>query len=379
MRSLEAHEAPPELQGTREEGVDPPGGTGLLREPAQSSADVGNLVYDTVLEWPAFDAWLARLEAAELVALDTETTSLDEMRAEIVGISFSVKPGEAAYVPAGAQLPRRARRSCRARRCWPGSSPGWRIRRRKSSASTSSTTAMCSPTTASRWPATCTTPCCRATCWRCTSRTAWPAWPSGTWGAAASTTRTCAARARTRSRSARSSIEKAAEYSCEDSDQTLDVHLALWPRIQADEKLRFIYQLEIDSSEALYRIERNGVLIDAPQLAAQSHELGKRIMALEQEAYAIAGQPFNLGSPKQIGDIFFNKLGLPVVKKTPSGVPSTDEEVLEKLAENYPLPAKILEHRGLSKLKGTYTDKLAPDGACRAPAACTPTTRRRWP
>ncbi|MBP6405574.1 MAG: DNA polymerase I, partial [Ramlibacter sp.] len=122
---------------------------------------------------------------------------------------------------------------------------------------------------------------------------------------------------------------------------------------------RFVYELEMASSETLYRIERNGVLIDAPTLAAQSHELGQRIMALEAQAHELAGQPFNLGSPKQIGEIFFTKLGLPVVKKTPSGAPSTDEEVLEKLAEDYPLPARILEHRSLSKLKGTYTDKLA--------------------
>jgi DNA polymerase-1 len=125
------------------------------------------------------------------------------------------------------------------------------------------------------------------------------------------------------------------------------------------DKLRAIYDLEIASSEVLYRIERNGVLIDAPTLAAQSHELGQRIVALESEAYAIAGQPFNLSSPKQLGEIFFDKLGLPVVKKTATGARSTDEEVLEKLAEDYPLPAKILEHRSLSKLKGTYTDKLA--------------------
>ena len=154
-------------------------------------------------------------------------------------------------------------------------------------------------------------------------------------------------------------IAKAAEYSCEDSDQTLDVHRVLWPQLQADDKLRFIYELEIASSEALYRIERNGVLIDAPTLAAQSHELGQRILQLENEAYDIAGQPFNLSSPKQLGEIFFDKLGLPVVKKTATGARSTDEEVLEKLAEDYPLPAKILEHRGLAKLKGTYTDKLA--------------------
>ena len=154
-------------------------------------------------------------------------------------------------------------------------------------------------------------------------------------------------------------IGKAAHYSCEDSDQTLDVHRVLWPQLEADDPLRGIYALEMASSEALYRIERNGVLIDAPTLAAQSHELGQRILQLETEAYEIAGQPFNLSSPKQLGEIFFDKLGMPVVKKTATGARSTDEEVLEKLAEDYPLPAKLLEHRSLSKLKGTYTDKLA--------------------
>ena len=154
-------------------------------------------------------------------------------------------------------------------------------------------------------------------------------------------------------------IARASEYACEDADMTMDVHLALWPHLQADEKLAFIYDLEIKSSEALFRVERNGVLIDGPKLAAQSHALGQRIVELENEAYAIAGQPFNLASPKQLGEIFFDKLGLPVVKKTATGARSTDEEVLEKLAQDYPLPAKILEHRSLCKLKGTYTDKLA--------------------
>jgi len=154
-------------------------------------------------------------------------------------------------------------------------------------------------------------------------------------------------------------IAQVTQYACEDADQCLDVHLALWPRIQAVPGLMRIYELEIESSEALFRIERNGVRIDAPTLSKQSHELGQRILALEAEAHALAGKPFNLASPKQIGDIFFNQLGLPVVKKTASGAPSTDEEVLEKLAADYPLPARILEHRGLAKLKSTYTDKLA--------------------
>ena len=154
-------------------------------------------------------------------------------------------------------------------------------------------------------------------------------------------------------------IEQVTQYACEDADQCLDVHGVLWPRIQAEAGLARIYALEVASSEGLYRIERNGVRIDAPTLASQSHALGQRILALESQAHTLAGKPFNLASPKQIGDIFFNQLGLPVVKKTASGAPSTDEEVLEKLAADYPLPACILEYRGLAKLKSTYTDKLA--------------------
>ena len=155
------------------------------------------------------------------------------------------------------------------------------------------------------------------------------------------------------------SLDKASRYACEDVDMTLGVHQALWPILKNDDPLKFIYDLEIQSSEALFRVERNGVLIDAPTLAKQSFELGQRLDQLEHEAHALAGSEFNLNSPKQIGEIFFERLGLPVIKKTAKGAASTDEEVLERLALDYPLPAKILEHRGLIKLKGTYTDKLA--------------------
>jgi DNA polymerase-1 len=116
--------------------------------------------------------------------------------------------------------------------------------------------------------------------------------------------------------------------------------------------------IEMPVAEVLGRIERHGVLIDSAVLARQSHELGERLLALEQQAHELAGQPFNLGSPKQIGEILFGKLGLPAKKKTASGAPSTSEDVLQELAADYPLPAKILEHRSLAKLKGTYTDKL---------------------
>ncbi|MFM8246815.1 MAG: DNA polymerase, partial [Burkholderiaceae bacterium] len=154
-------------------------------------------------------------------------------------------------------------------------------------------------------------------------------------------------------------VERAAEYAAEDADITLQLHQTLWPKIEKLDGLRFIYQrIELPTARVLQRIERNGVLIDTQRLQAQSHELGTKLLQLEQQAYELAGQPFNLNSPKQIGEIFFEKLKLPIVKKTAGGAPSTDEEVLQKLAEDYPLPKLLLEYRGLSKLKSTYTDKL---------------------
>ena len=154
-------------------------------------------------------------------------------------------------------------------------------------------------------------------------------------------------------------VTRAAEFACQEADLALHVHQALGPRIAREKGLADVYaRIEMPTSEVLGRIERTGVLIDSTLLAAQSQQLAERIVALEQEAYALAGQPFNLGSPKQIGEILFVKLGMPVKRKTASGAPSTDEDVLQELSADYPLPAKLLEHRSLSKLKGTYTDKL---------------------
>jgi DNA polymerase I len=154
-------------------------------------------------------------------------------------------------------------------------------------------------------------------------------------------------------------VAQATTYSGEDSEMCLQVHQTLWPQVAHVPGMHHVYaQIEMPVTHLLARIERHGVLIDPARLAAQSRELAERMLALEREAYELAGQPFNLGSPKQIGEILFNRLGLPVKKKTASGAPSTDEEVLQELAADYPLPAKLLEHRSLSKLKGTYTDKL---------------------
>ncbi|MEO8118003.1 MAG: DNA polymerase I [Rhodoferax sp.] len=328
-------------------------------DPATPGATrVSSLAYDTVLSWDDFERWLATLMAAELVAVDTETTSLDEMRAQIVGISFSVKPGEAAYIPlahtypdAPAQLPRD---EVLARlKPWLENPVhkklGQHIKydRHVFANHGIEVQGYAHDTMLQSYVLEVHRPHGLASL------------AERHLGRSGISFEDLCGKGVNQLCFDQVDIAKAAEYSCEDSDMTLDVHRVLWPQLQADEKLRFIYELEIASSEALYRIERNGVLIDAPTLAAQSQELGSRILQLEKEAHELAGQVFNLSSPKQIGEIFFTKLGLPVVKKTPTGTPSTDDEVLQKLAEDYPLPAKILEHRGLAKLKGTYTDKLA--------------------
>ncbi|MDO5102550.1 MAG: DNA polymerase I [Lautropia sp.] len=154
-------------------------------------------------------------------------------------------------------------------------------------------------------------------------------------------------------------VETATRYAAEDADVTLQLHQAMWPNIEADERLKHIYRdIEMPTLQVLYAMERHGVLVDSQLLAVQSAELAAQMQALEAEAHQLAGQPFNLGSTKQLGEILFGQLGLPVVKKTPAGKPSTDESVLEKLALDYPLPKVLLQWRSLSKLKSTYTDKL---------------------
>jgi DNA polymerase I len=154
-------------------------------------------------------------------------------------------------------------------------------------------------------------------------------------------------------------LDAATQYAAEDADITLRLHHAMYPAIEADEKLLRIYrEIEMPAMLALAVMERNGILIDSAKLAAQGQIVGQRLLELEKQIHELAGQPFNIQSPKQIAEILFGKLELPVVKKTPSGAPSTDEEVLQKLAENYPLPARILDYRSLAKLQSTYIEKL---------------------
>ncbi len=314
--------------------------------------------YETILTWAQLETWLTTIQSADLVALDTETQSLDAMRAQIVGISLSVKVGEAAYIPlahdyAGApeQLPRDA--VLKRLKPWleDASRPklGQHIKydRHVFANHGIAVRGYVHDTLLQSYVLEVHKPhSLESLAQRHVGRKGLSFEDLCGKGVHQLTINQV-------------DIARVSQYACEDADMTLHVHETLYPQLQALPKLHAVYALEIASSEALFRIERNGVLIDAPMLATQSHELGQRILQLEKEAHEWAGQPFNLSSPKQIGEIFFTKLGFPVVKKTATGAPSTDEEVLEKLAETYPLPAKILEHRGLAKLKGTYTDKLA--------------------
>jgi len=314
--------------------------------------------YDTVLSWEQFDAWLARLNAAALTALDTETDSLDGMQAHIVGLSFSVKPGEACYIPlrhAGPDAPAQLPLDEVLARLKPWFEDAGKKKLGQNIKYDTHVLANHGIAVAGYAHDT----MLQSYVLEAHKTHGLGALGERYLGRAGLSYEDLCGKGVHQIPFAQVDVAKAAEYSSEDSDMCLQVHELLAPKLQAEAGLSFVYeQIEMPVSALLARIERNGVLIDAARLQAQSHELAQRLVLIEQEAYTIAGQPFNMGSPKQIGEILFTKLGLPVVKKTATGAPSTDEEVLDKLAADYPLPAKILEYRGLAKLKSTYTDKL---------------------
>ncbi|QXP89033.1 DNA polymerase I [Methylococcus capsulatus] len=315
--------------------------------------------YQAVMDPAAFDRWLEKLEAAELFAFDTETSSLDYMRAEVIGLSFAVEPGAAAYVPLAHDYPGAPPQLDRAMVLErlrplledPGKAKlgqhlkydanvllnhGIMLRgirhdtMLESYVLNSTATRHDMDSLAERYLD-------RKTLHY----------------------EDVAGKGAKQIPFARVSVEDACRYAAEDADVTLCLHRALWPRLESIPSLRAVYEtIEIPLVPVLSRIERAGVLVDVYKLAEQSRELERRMAEVEAEARAVAGETFNLGSPKQIQTILYDKLGLPVIKKTPTGQPSTDESVLQELAETFELPRLILEYRSLSKLKSTYTDKL---------------------
>ncbi|MCL4744882.1 MAG: DNA polymerase I [Burkholderiaceae bacterium] len=315
--------------------------------------------YEMVVTDDGLDAWLARVDGAALTAVDTETTSLDPMAAELVGISLSVEPGVGCYIPvahAYAGVPEQlAREHVLGRmRAWLECPDKRKVGQNlKYDAHVFENhgivlggiehdTLLQSYVLEAHRPHD-----MDSLARRHLGRETIPYASVAGKGVGQIGFEQVA-------------LDQATRYSAEDAEVTMHLHRRLYPRISAEPALERIYrEIEMPVSIVLQRMERHGVLVDAELLAAQSEELGRELMVLEASAHEAAGQPFNLNSPKQLGEILFEQLGLPVVKKTPGGAPSTDEGVLEQLAQDYPLPRIVLDYRGLAKLKSTYTDKLA--------------------
>ncbi len=314
--------------------------------------------YQTVITETHLENWLAKIEAAELVAIDTETTSLDYMRAEIVGLSLATEPGTAAYIPLAHRYPGAPEQLDRDRvlatlKPWlegPGKKLGHHLKydahvflnhqirldgiaydsMLESFVLNSTATRHDMDSVASKYLAVQTTKY-----------------------------EEVAGKGAKQIGFDEVDIETAAPYAAEDADITLQIHQTLWPKLQEIPELERLYlEIEQPLMNVLQKMEYNGVLVDAEMLRLQSQELTQTMMVAEAAAHTEAGGPFNLASPKQLQEILFERLGLPVLGKTPKGQPSTAESVLQELAAEYELPSLILRYRTLSKLKSTYTDKL---------------------
>jgi len=330
---------------------------GDARVIAEAPAAPAELRYQIIATWPAFDEWMAQAAEAPLVALDTETTSLDEMQASLVGLSMAVAPGVACYIPlahrgpdSAEQLPKRE--TLERLRGWledPARAKLLHHAKYDAHVFANEGIALAGIQDDTML---------QAYVLESHRGVGLNDLAQRYLGRGGITYEELCGKGAKQIGFDEVAVELAGHYACEDADFTLQLHQALRPRVAADAGLERIYQLEIQVSRVLTVIERNGVKVDAAELGRQSHQLGQEMLTLEQRAYELAGQPFNLNSPKQLGEILFGRMQLPVVRKTASGAPSTDEEVLSKLARDYPLPQVLLEYRGLSKLKSTYTDKL---------------------
>jgi len=324
--------------------------------PGNEAAPARN--YELVLTEKALDAWIAKIDKADLVAVDTETTGLDPMTSKLVGISLSTEPGTAAYVAIGhdytgapAQL---ALGTVLGKlRPWLESGDKPKLGQNMKYdmhifanhdvhvAGVAHDTLLQSYVLESHRPHDMDSLAVRHL------------------GIKTISYDEMTGKGASRISFTQVDVERATDYAGEDADVTLQLHREMFPAIERDEKLKNVYSaIEMPVMEVLFAMERHGVLLDVRALEKQTRELSERLAELEKEVHEQAGQPFNLGSPKQLQEILFVKQELPVIKKTPGGQPSTDEDVLQRLALDHPLPKLILEYRTLSKLKSTYTDKL---------------------
>lgn len=324
-----------------------------------SAVTIDRSQYETILDEASFNAWLEKLKAAELFAFDTETDSLDYMVANLVGLSFAIDEGMAAYVPVAhdyLDAPEQLDRDWVLEQLKPILEDDAQAKVGQNLKYDASVLARYGIEMKG-----------------IKYDTMLASYVYNSVGgkhdmdslALRFLQHSCisfeqiAGKGKNQLTFNQIELEQASPYAAEDADITLRLHNRLFANIEQDEKLKSVYEeIEMPLVPVLSRIERTGVLIDDMKLSAQSVEIAARLEELEQKAYEIAEQEFNMNSPKQLQAILFEKMGLPVVKKTPSGTPSTNEEVLQELALDYPLPKLILEYRGLAKLKSTYTDKL---------------------
>lgn len=327
-------------------------------EATHISAEEMPRVYETILTEAQLNKWLARCETAPLVSLDTETASLNPMQARLVGISLCAEPHKAAYLPLAHYFPDAPQQLdthfvLSKMKSWLEDSTklkvGQNLKYDKHVFANHGITLngiMHDTLLQSYVLESHQSHNMDSLAWRHL-------------GIKTISYDDITGKGASRISFDQVTVEQATPYAAEDADITMQLHRCLYPRIESHAQLDFVYRhLEMPLLNVLFQIERNGVLLDVELLHAQSRELETQLLALEQQACLIAGQTFNLNSTKQIQEILFNQLKLPIIKKTPKGSPSTDEDVLQQLALDYPLPKILLEYRGLAKLKSTYTDKL---------------------
>lgn len=315
--------------------------------------------YSCILEEAEFDGWLAQLQAAPLFAFDTETTSLDYMEARVVGVSFAIEPGKAAYVPFGHDYlgaPTQLTEQQVLGKLKPLLEDPARLKvgqnlkydRNVLQNHGIDLQGIAFDTMLESYVLNSTA-----------SRHDMDSLASKYLGVETISFEDIAGKGAKQLTFNQIELEQAAPYAAEDADITLRLHQTLWGELSKQPELAKVFtEIELPLLPVLARMELLGTTIDPKLLHQQSREIEVRLAELEREAHELAGQEFNLSSPKQLGEILFVKLGLPILKKTPKGAPSTAEEVLAELAETYDLPRLLMEHRGLAKLKSTYTDKL---------------------
>ncbi|MEO5831382.1 MAG: DNA polymerase I, partial [Rhodanobacter sp.] len=316
--------------------------------------------YELVTTQAAFELWLEKLRDAPLIAFDTETTSIDAMRADIVGLSLAVAPGKACYIPLDHDYPGAPKQLDRAAvlaalkptfedpsRPKLGQHAKYDINILAHYGIAVQGLAHDSMLESYVWNATAT-------------RHDMDSLAKKYLGYDTVKYAEVAGKGAKQISFSQVDLDTACRYAAEDADITLRLHHALWPKLESVPALRAVYQdIEIPLVPVLAEMERRGVLIDGDALRAQSQQLGKRMLELQQQSYALAGRAFNLDSPKQLQAVLFDELGLAAKLKTPTGQPSTNEEALDAIADTHELPRLILDYRGLAKLRSTYTDKLS--------------------